>query len=136
MRADKLKQALNKISATLQDQYTISDREMCEKIVNMANEALQQDTPRYWINVQQLVKDTINSIEGTEVYHVAHPDVRGCIKTVHNENTVGVMFDYAISFSGNSSRGEEYYWDCSTNLLFPSPEMAHKNHDPERAKGL
>lgn len=46
-RADKLREALTKVQSMLQDQYTISDREMCSNIESMASKALREDYENY-----------------------------------------------------------------------------------------
>lgn len=58
------------------------------------------------------------------VYHVANPHVRGVVVGPCEFGTA-VLFDEPVTFPGHFRT--DRYWECSTNLLFPSSAEAWRN---------
>ena len=70
-----------------------------------------------------------NTYEGKNIkYHVGNPDVAGeVISSADCNGYVEVIFTKPVGFSGNTSRGLNKFWKCSSKLLFNTPEEAWAN---------
>ena len=64
---------------------------------------------------------------GKTFYHVAHPTVPCILLGLLNDNWVSVRFSQSVGFKGNPTRDAAQEWDCSSNLLYSSPEEARRN---------
>lgn len=80
-----------------------------------------------------------NLKSGDIVYHVAHPNVKGVVvaeskhKLFSKDSWVPVKFSEPVTFSGYPGRKLSLNWECSSNLLFSSPEEARANRNPKKA---
>lgn len=88
----------------------------------------EEEKPKVVKRTKSEIED--DTSEGKYVYHVANPDVKGTVCQSLSGEHCEVWFEIPVGFSGNPQSGKRSLWVCSKKLLFPTPELARLNHNP------